>query len=79
MRTNIELDDDLLDQAGRYSTVKTKRAIVAEALAVYVAVKEQERRRTSYRDRLREVRKRTAAIRPGRCSHQIIREDRERR
>ena len=39
MRTNIDLDHDLLEQAGKFSSARSKRAIVHEALATYVAVK----------------------------------------
>lgn len=37
MRTNIELDDTLLKQALDLSNIKTKKAVVQEALKNYVA------------------------------------------
>lgn len=37
MRTNIELDDDLVEQALRISKWKTKKDVVNEALKQYVA------------------------------------------
>ncbi len=37
MRTNIELDDDLMEQALRISKFKTKKEVVNEALRQYVA------------------------------------------
>jgi Arc/MetJ family transcription regulator len=37
MRTNIELDDDLVEQALRISKFKTKKDVVHEALKQYVA------------------------------------------
>jgi Arc/MetJ family transcription regulator len=37
MRTNIELDDTLVDQAIKLSKLKTKREVVQEALKNYVA------------------------------------------
>lgn len=37
MRTNIELDDALVDQALKLSKLKTKREVVQEALRNYVA------------------------------------------
>jgi Arc/MetJ family transcription regulator len=36
MRTNIELDDDLVDQAMALSGLTTKRAVVDHALRFYV-------------------------------------------
>ena len=52
MRTNIELDDDLVVEAAKYSTARTKRRLIQEALATYIAVKSEERRRATYRERL---------------------------
>ena len=37
MRTNIELDDNLVKQAIKLSKLKTKREVVQEALKNYVA------------------------------------------
>lgn len=37
MRTNIELDDTLVNQAIKLSKLKTKREVVQEALRNYVA------------------------------------------
>ncbi len=42
MRTNIVLDDDLVAEAFRYSTAKTKRELIHQALREYV---EQHRRK----------------------------------
>ena len=36
MRTNIEIDDNLMKQALKYSKQKTKKEIVHEALTEYV-------------------------------------------
>ena len=79
MRTNIELDDDLLAQAARYSTARTKRGLVHEALATYVAVKEEERRRVTYRERLQDVRARLSGVRLGVDSRDLVRSDRDSR
>lgn len=46
MRTNIDLDDTLLDEARRLTGIKTKRALVEEALRVLIA----SRRRRSLLD-----------------------------
>ncbi|MEP6950458.1 MAG: type II toxin-antitoxin system VapB family antitoxin [Ginsengibacter sp.] len=36
MRTNIEIDDELMNKALKYSKLKTKKEIVNEALTEYV-------------------------------------------
>jgi Arc/MetJ family transcription regulator len=41
MRTNIEIDDALLDQAMKASGLSTKRATVEESLRLLVRVHEQ--------------------------------------
>lgn len=46
MRTNIELDEDLVEAAFRYAPVKTKRELVALALREFVA----QHRRTDLRE-----------------------------
>ena len=42
MRTNIEIDDDLMDRAQRASGLATKKATVEEGLRLLVWLKEQE-------------------------------------
>lgn len=37
MRTNIELDDDLIEEARELTGITTKRALVEEALRVLIA------------------------------------------
>lgn len=41
MRTNIEIDDELMNQALQVSGLKTKRAVVEEALKVLIRLNEQ--------------------------------------
>jgi len=79
MRTNIELDDDLLAEAAKYSTARSKRRLVHEALATFVAVKAEEQLRATYRERLERVRARVAAVRIRSDSREIVRDDREAR
>lgn len=45
MRTNIEIDDELMDAALKASGVRTKREVVAQALEAFVILKEQEKLR----------------------------------
>ena len=46
MRTNIEIDDKLMEEARRASGLQTKRATVEEALRLLVQTRLQERIRT---------------------------------
>jgi len=39
MRTNIVLDDDLIEEAARLSGIRTKKDLVHEALRVFIAAK----------------------------------------
>lgn len=41
-RTNIVLDDELIDRARRLTGLETKRAVVEEALRTLVRIKEQD-------------------------------------
>lgn len=41
MRTNIVLDDDLIEEAARLSGIRTKKALVHEALKAFVAAKKR--------------------------------------
>ncbi|WP_111670966.1 type II toxin-antitoxin system VapB family antitoxin [Algoriphagus litoralis] len=43
MRTNIDIDDDLIKEAMRLTGIKTKKAVVEAALAQMVSLKKQER------------------------------------
>ena len=36
MRTNIEIDDELMKKALKYSKLKTKKDVINEALSAYV-------------------------------------------
>jgi Arc/MetJ family transcription regulator len=76
---NIELDDDLLAEAAKYSTSRSKRRLVHEALATFVAVKAEERRRATYEERLERVRGRLAGVRLKTDLRDLIRTDRDSR
>jgi len=78
MRTNIVLNDDLVREAMQYSTARTRRALVEEALATYVAVKAEERRRATYRERLRSLETRLRDVRLRERPVDLLRADRER-
>jgi len=78
MRTNIDLDEDLVREAMRHSKAHSKRALVEEALRTYVDVKTSEQRRSSDRDRLASVRSRTSSLRLKQRTTDILRSDRNR-
>ena len=41
LRTNIDIDDDLMAEAMRPSGLRTKKAVVEEALRTFIAVKRE--------------------------------------
>jgi Arc/MetJ family transcription regulator len=41
MRTNIDLDDELMKRAFRYSRAKTKKGLIKEALQELIAAREK--------------------------------------
>jgi Arc/MetJ family transcription regulator len=79
MRTNIELSDDLLAEAQKHSKARSKRALVEEALAAFVAMKAEERRRSTYKERLDSLRHRTQAVTLRSDTRDILRKDRDSR
>lgn len=78
MRTNIVLEDELMQEAMSYSQARSKRALVEEALQTYVIVRRNEELRANYREELAKVRKRCAGITLRTPSHELIKNDRER-
>jgi Arc/MetJ family transcription regulator len=43
MRTNIEIDDQLMAKAQKLTNIKTKRILVDNALRLYVTIENQKR------------------------------------
>jgi Arc/MetJ family transcription regulator len=43
MRTNIDIDDELMAKAQKLSSIKTKKAIVEEALRLYITIENQKK------------------------------------
>ena len=78
MRTNIVIDDELMREAMEYSTARTKRSLIEEALHTFISVHATEKRRESYRTRLAVIRKKTAELRLRTSPGDLLREDRER-
>ena len=79
MRTNIILNDDLVQEAMRYTNARTKRALIDEALRTFVTVKADERRRATYRNRLRRLQEKLDEIRLRESPKEVLRADRDRR
>jgi len=79
MRTNIVLNENLMQEASKYSSTKTKKALVEEALQTFVKVKAEERRRETYRDRLKQLQAKLRGIRLRTSPADILREDRDTR
>jgi len=79
MRTNIELNEDLLAEAKKYSRAKTKRALVEEALATYIAVKHEDYRRRTYKERMDALQNKMKTVRLRSDSRDILRQDRDSR
>ena len=46
MRTNIVLDEELIDRARKLTGIKTKKQVVREALRLLIQLKEQEQVRS---------------------------------
>ncbi len=67
MRTNVVIDDELMAEAMRCTGLKTKRAVIEEALRTLIRLKSQEQVR-ALRGKLRWEGD-LAAMREGRVSH----------
>lgn len=79
MRTNIVLNDELVREAMRFSTARSKRALVEEALKTFVEVRAAERRRATYEERLGRLDSRLRGLRLRESPRDLLRGDRDRR
>ena len=78
MRTNIVLNEALVEEALRLSGARSKRAVIEEALRVYVDHKSHEKRRESYAARLSALERRTGKLALRQTPGEMLRADRER-
>jgi|CXWL01.1.fsa_nt_gi Arc/MetJ family transcription regulator len=78
MRTNVEINDSLLQEAFRLSGARSKRAVIDAALRTYVETKAAEARRQTYRERLTRLEQRTADLRLRQPPSDLLRADRDR-
>jgi Arc/MetJ family transcription regulator len=78
MRTNVVLNDDLVTEAMQYTSARSKRALIEEALQTFVDVKAEERRRRTYGERVRSLQNRLATVKTRSSAIDVVREDRGR-
>ena len=78
MRTNVVLNDELVEEAMKYSTARSRSALLEEALRVFVQSRAAERKRASYERRVLELRQRLAGVAPRESALDVVRRDRER-
>ena len=78
MRTNVHLDEELLQAAMRLAGAKTKRAMLDQALRFFVERKNADRDLESYHERLKRVQAKTAGLRFEDSATDLVRQDRER-
>lgn len=67
-----------MKKAGGYSSATSKRALVHEALELYIVVKSEQSKRTGYAKALQAFRKEHPGIKTPVSSVDLIRQDRER-
>ncbi len=79
MRTNIVLNDILLKEAQQYSYAQTKRALVEEALQLFVQVKAEQEKTQTYRDRLKKLEPHLNNLHLRESPQHLLRYDREHR
>jgi len=78
MRTNIQLDDDLVREARKHSNARTKRALIEEALTTFIEVKSERKRRAAYAERLQDLQGRLSTVRLRERPSDVLRQDRSR-
>jgi Arc/MetJ family transcription regulator len=78
MRTNIDLNDDLMREAAKFSVVRTKRGLIEEALTVFIQVKNEEQARDTYQERLQRLDRRLSGLTLRSAPSDILRQDRDR-
>jgi Arc/MetJ family transcription regulator len=78
MRTNIDLDDDLIREARKYSSARTKRALVEQALRTFIEMKSEQQRWKDHEQRVAKILKKTSKLRLDESAVDMIRADRNR-
>lgn len=78
MRTNLHLNEELLREALELSGARSKKAVIEQALKVFIDSKSTENRRESYRRRVASIEEKTRHLRFPESVVALIRRDRER-
>ena len=78
MRTNIVLNDELVAEALRYSSSRSKRALIDEALRVHIETKAAKHRRQEYQERYRTLQCKLRKLRFRQSPSELLRADRDR-
>ena len=78
MRTNIELDDELMREARKLSRAKTKKALIEQALVTFIEVETARRQRETYAQRLQDLQTKVSAMRLREKPTALLRQDRSR-
>jgi Arc/MetJ family transcription regulator len=78
MRTNVVLNDALVEEAMRYSSAKSKSALIEEALRAFVTMRAEAARRLTYEERLYKLRRKLDVVELRERPSAVIARDRSR-
>lgn len=78
MRTNIVLNEELIEEAMKYSSAQSKSALIEEALRAFVQARALEQRKQNYERRVLLLRQRLDAVVTRESAVDLVRKDRER-
>ena len=73
------LSDELIREARRFSQARTRTGLIEEALRTFIEVKDAERRRVTYSQRVQELDRKLAGLILREGPESVLRADRERR
>ena len=79
MRTNIVLDDLLVQEAAAVTGLRSKKELIHRALQVLIQTEHEAHQRARYDQRVMELQQQTAGLTLRERPHQIVRADRSRR
>ena len=79
MRTNVILDDVLVQEAAALTGLRSKKDLIHRALQVLIQTEHDARQRARYDERILDIQQQTAGLALRERPHQVIRADRERR
>jgi Arc/MetJ family transcription regulator len=78
MRTNIVLDDALINEAFAVTGIRSKKELVHRALQVLLQTEQDARRRADYHERIGDIQQKTSGLVLREKPHSLIRSDRDR-